>query len=216
MTMMAVSPPAKSGGRITLSNISWVAYEMLVDSIGERPWRVNYSDGELEIMTLSAEHEAAKKRLAMLIEGLAFVLRTPIAARGSTTFKDKRLGSGAEPDECYYIKNEQKIRRRKRIDLRRDPPPDLVVEIDITYQEIDREAIYASMGVPELWRYDTRRLTFAQLVGGRWAPIDRSLSFRHIRPADLMRFLRMGPRMDDTSLRWAFHEWLGEQSWARK
>lgn len=216
MTVISEPRTLRAAGRITLSNMSWEAYEQLLASLGERPFHVNYSDGELEIKTLSAEHEAAKKRLAMLIEGLAFALRIPIAARGSTTFKDRRILRGAEPDECYYIANERRIRRRKRIDLRKDPPPDLVVEIDITYHEVDRERTYAQMKVPELWRFDGRRLTFEKLAGEQWAPIERSLSFPQIRPGDLMRFLRMAPRMDDTSLRWAFHDWLREQPWAQR
>ncbi|MGB7158333.1 MAG: Uma2 family endonuclease [Tepidisphaeraceae bacterium] len=202
-------------GRITLYGIGWDAYESFIDSLGERPVHVNYDEGAMEIMTISSEHEAAKKRVAMLIEYLALVLRMPLAARGSTTFKDKRIHKGAEPDECYYIANEAKIRRKKKIDLRKDPPPDLVVEIDISYHEVDREAIYAEMGVPELWRYDGKRLGFFALSNRDWKPIDRSRSFPMLRPEDMNRFLRMAPRKDDTSLRWAFADWVGAQAWAK-
>lgn len=216
MTAALASPPLdRSEGRVTLYGVSWDAYENFIESLGERPIRVNYDDGVMEIMTISAEHEASKTRLAMLIEHLAFALRRPIAGRGSTTYKDKRIRKGAEPDECYYIANEARIRRKKKIDLRKDPPPDLVVEINISYHEVNREAIYAKMGVPELWRYDGKRLGFFELVNREWKPIERSKSFPMIRPEDLNRFLRMSPRKDDTSLRWAFADWVQSQPWAR-
>jgi Uma2 family endonuclease len=38
----------------------------------------------------------------------------------------------SEPDECFYIQNLSAVKGKKRIDLNQDPPPDLVVEIDIT------------------------------------------------------------------------------------
>ena len=40
------------------------------------------------------------------------------------------------------------------IDLSRDPPPDLAIEIDIMSSCLDRLGIYAALGVPEVWRFD--------------------------------------------------------------
>jgi hypothetical protein len=34
-----------------------------------------------------------------------------------------------------------------------DPPPDLVIEVDITRSSLDKLPIYAALGVPEVWRY---------------------------------------------------------------
>jgi len=52
---------------------------------------------------------------------------------------------------------------KREIDLTQDPPPDLVVEIDITSSSLNRFQIYATLGVPELWRYDERELQIYQL-----------------------------------------------------
>lgn len=41
--------------------------------------------------------------------------------------------------------------------LESDPPPDLVLEIDITSSSLDKRPIYAAFGVSELWRYDGRQ-----------------------------------------------------------
>jgi Uma2 family endonuclease len=40
----------------------------------------------------------------------------------------------------------------RRIDFATAPPPDLVVEVDITSTDLDKTRLYAALGVPELWR----------------------------------------------------------------
>ncbi|MBO1346131.1 MAG: Uma2 family endonuclease [Hormoscilla sp. GUM202] len=59
----------------------------------------------------------------------------------------------AEPDSGFYIQNEPLMRNKKELDLTKDPPPDLVLEVDYT-SSVDRQIIYAALGVPELWRYE--------------------------------------------------------------
>jgi Uma2 family endonuclease len=93
-----------------------------------RTGRVNYDDGVMEIMTISAEHDGAKSRIGGLIEDLAIELGMEAAPRIHDV-PSKRLRKGLEPDECYYIANEAKVRGKKQLDLRRDPAPDLVVEM---------------------------------------------------------------------------------------
>ena len=100
------------------------------------------------------------------------------------------------------------------IDLRIDPPPDLVIEIDISYHEVDRESMYAEVGVPELWRYDGKEIALFRLNAGAWAAIDSSVSFPGVRPADLRRFLRTVPRRGEMAMRRAFREWVRQQDWA--
>ena len=39
-----------------------------------------------------------------------------------------------------------------------DPPPDLVVEVEMTRSAIDKLRLFASMGIPEVWRYDGKTL----------------------------------------------------------
>jgi len=35
-----------------------------------------------------------------------------------------------------------------------DPPPDLVVEVDITHTDIAKNQFYVSLRVPEFWRFN--------------------------------------------------------------
>ena len=46
-----------------------------------------------------------------------------------------------------------------------DPPPDLVVEVDITSPSLDKLPIYVRLGVTEVWRYNGGRLVVLGLAG---------------------------------------------------
>ena len=94
---------------------------------------------------------------------------------GSTTFRREDLERGFEPDSCFYIQNEEQIRGKDRIDLTVDPPPDLVIEIDITSPSFSKLPIYAQIGVPELWRYDGERMTILYLEGSVYAETAESI-----------------------------------------
>ena len=53
--------------------------------------------------------------------------------------------------------------------------------------------IYADLRVPEVWRYDGRRLTMYRLdADGTYRICETSLSFPGLRPADVERFLEQG------------------------
>src|SRR5205085_6121234 len=111
-----------------------------------------------------------------LIKALTVELNVEVKSLGSTTFRRDDKGKGLEPDECYYFKNEKKMRGRKRLNLKKDPPPELVVEIDITHRSVEREPIYAALGVPEIWRWDGTKLECLELVGRDYRPREKSLS----------------------------------------
>src|SRR5438876_11042838 len=115
-------------GRFRLDGVSWRAYEGLLRAFeGERRFRITYDRGKLDIMTLSAGHERPKHLLGRLVEALADELEIDIAGYGSLTIKRRREERGLESDECYWVQNESKVRNLKKLDLRRDPPPDLVL-----------------------------------------------------------------------------------------
>jgi len=132
----------------------------------------------------------------------------PIGSLGSTTFRRKDLAKGLEPDECYYIQHESAVRGKKRIELPADPPPDLAVEIDITHREIDRESIYAALGVPEIWVFDGQRLSAIVLSEGKYRASETSAAFAFLQVADLERFIGMVEKTDETTVMRAFRDWI--------
>jgi Uma2 family endonuclease len=107
----------------------------------------------------------------------------------STTLDRPGLKAGAEPDQRYYIANEPLV-RGKIVDLSVDPPPDLVVEVDITHTNIDKNLLYAALGVPEFWRYNGKTWQIYALQQGQYQEVQRSLTFPDVPKEQLYAFLQ--------------------------
>ena len=147
--------------RVLLHNVGWETYERLREEREERPTpRFFYDRGEMEIVSPSAEHESISGIVASLVKELAVALGIDVYGAGSTTFSRQDISGGFEPDESFYFGERAAMVRGKRtIDLDAgDPPPDLVVEVDLTSPSLAKLPVYARVGVPEVWRYTQGRL----------------------------------------------------------
>jgi Uma2 family endonuclease len=170
----------------------------------------------LEIVTLSAEHERPSERIADLAKVLADVMDLEVEALGSTTFKRQELERGFEPDSCFYVENFERVRGKDRIDLTVDPPPDLVVEVDIASPSISKLPMFAEFGVPEVWRFDGERSSMLRLRGGGYEEVVTSEVFRGALAQSISQLLAQGKSLGGTGwLRlaraWA-HEHYGKSS----
>lgn len=142
--------------RVVLYGLSWQQFENLLLDLGDRrSARIAYDDGTLEIMTPLPEHEHYKSAISIVIEDAAELLEIDYDCYGSTTWKREMMQAGVEPDNCFYFQNEALVRGKLHFDLDIDPPPDLALEIDLTSKSIPRLPLYARLGVPEIWCYDS-------------------------------------------------------------
>lgn len=117
--------------QIILEDISWENFETILAELGERRrLRLAYDNGLLEMMMPSLEHEDDKEIIGDLIKDLLEELDIEFRCLGSATLK-RATSYGLEPNQCFYIQNETRIRNKKCIDLITDPPPDLAIEVDI-------------------------------------------------------------------------------------
>jgi len=207
MTAQTLAPPEQI---VQLSGISWQTYEALLAEIGDRQIRLTYNRGNLEIMVPSPEHERFKTIMGRFVETLAEELEVRIEPLGSTTFKRPEL-SGAEPDECFYIQNISAVKGKKRIDLTQDPPPDLVVEIDITNRSENSLQVYTDLGVPEVWIYNGSRLRINRLENGEYVEGEISLAFPSLPILEIVSFLEQAETMDYLELGKAFRNWVKSQ-----
>ena len=207
MTAQTLAPPEQI---VHLSGISWQTYETLLAEIGDRQIRLTYNRGNLEIMVPSPEHERFKEVLGRFVETLAEELDVRIEPLGSTTFKRPELG-GVEPDKCFYIQNLSAVKGKKRIDLNQDPPPDLVVEIDITSRSENSLQVYADLGVPEVWIYNGSQLRINRLENGEYVEGELSLAFPSLPILEIVRFLEQAETMDYLELVKAFRNWVKSQ-----
>ncbi|MCT7956477.1 Uma2 family endonuclease [Laspinema palackyanum] len=209
-TTPKTKPPTE--GRVLLQNITWETYERLLNEIGDhRNIRLHYDRGLLEIMTPLFEHENPKELISALVGVLAEELNIEIIRAGSTTLKNPDLARASEPDSSFYIQNESSIKGKRRLDLKTDPPPDLVIEVDVTSSSIDREGIYAAMGVPEIWRCDRGVVQFLQLRSGNYVETGHSLAFPVLPVTEVAKFLEQSQTVGETTLIRTFRAWVREQ-----
>ncbi len=164
------------GQKLLLHDVSWAEFEAILEELGEhRSTRIAYNNGLLEIMAPLPEHEADKEIIGDLLKAFLEELDIEFCTLGSTTFKNREMLKGIEPDQCFYIQNESAIRGKKRLDLAVDPPPDLALEVDITSRT--HPETYAALGVPELWRRIGSKIRVYVLQGDRYVEVDESHSF---------------------------------------
>ncbi|MEW6211336.1 MAG: Uma2 family endonuclease [Acidobacteriota bacterium] len=196
--------------KIILHNVRWETYaSLLADHLDQSAPRFTYDRGELEIMSPSSQHEKYNRAISLFVEVLAEELNIDIENLGSTTFNREDLERGFEPDSCFYIQNEPLVAGKPRIDLSVDPPPDLVIEIDITSPSIDKLPIFAHLGVPEVWRCDGNRVSILHLENDAYRERDESPVLPRVTAALLTEFLEDSKTMKRTV-------WLRKlRAWAR-
>lgn len=199
--------------RFLLRGVSWATYEALLADLGGRPIRLSYDAGELELMSPSGEHDRLKHRFGRLVTALTEELDIPVDGCGSATLRRGDVNKGLEPDEGFYIRNEPRVRGKIAIDLDVDPPPDLVIEIEIASSSVDREGIYAALGVPELWRHDGESLRVFRLRpdGVAYEPAEVSPSFPFLPLREFEGFIRPRPGEDQTSWSKRFRAWVRDR-----
>jgi Uma2 family endonuclease len=215
MTQSLKSPPE---GRVTLRNVGWETYRMLVEEDPDRSGpRIFYDRGMLEIVSPSFEHEQIARLIASLVEELAVELEIDVVGAGSTTFKHENLSRGFEPDVSFYFsENAARVRGKRRISLDAgDPPPDFVVEVDITSPSASKLPIYARLGVAEVWRHDGNRLSvlgLQQNEEGYYAEIPEStfLAPPRVSGESLTHFVKEGLTSERPAWTRRVHEWARE------
>jgi Uma2 family endonuclease len=204
--MSATSAPPRPNA-VVLHGTDWKTYTRLLHIFaGRRGVRLTYDRGDLEIRGPREEIDESEF-LGHLAVALTEEFDLPVMGGGSVTLR--RRHRGLEPDRCYWIANEPRVRGNRRLDLRVDPPPDLAIEVDATHSSLDRMKIYAVLGVPEVWRLEGGVLTFQVLQPRRrYTANPTSLAFPQIAPADLTRFLQMRATLDENAVVQQFRLWV--------
>ncbi len=195
-----------------LRAVDWETYRAISTALKGRHLRLTYDRGTLEFMTISPRHGNFSWLLGRLIVTLTEELGLPIRGFSDMTCDREDLERGAEPDECFYLENEPKIRDKDEIDLQSDPPPDLVVEIDISRSSLRRLGIYEALRVPEVWRYDGEILQVRRLnAQGEYQVVEQSGHFPRIPIGELAGFLARRNQTDENSLVREFRAWVRQQ-----
>ncbi|MFN4776179.1 MAG: Uma2 family endonuclease [Pseudanabaena sp.] len=198
-----------SENRVLLHGVSWETFECLLADVGDRRKTLfNYIKGNLEIMSPLSLHEGSSRFFDKLLTIFVDELDIDMRCLGSLLMKSSELKIGGEPDSCYYIKNELAIRAQENVIVGQDPPPDLVLEVDITNPSDRRLQIYALLGVPEVWRYDGYSLEFLALQNGGYVAIENSLSFPTLPAAIIVEYVQKRLLLGESKTLKEFRGWV--------
>jgi Uma2 family endonuclease len=195
MATVVKSPPSPS---VVIHDVPWADYEAMLRIVGERPIRINYDRGRMEIMSPLIRHGNSAYLLGQMVDILAEELDSPYLPADPVTLRRPDLNQGVEPDKLYYFgANAARIRGKWDLDLTIDPAPDLIIEADMTSSSIPRLPIFAALGIPEIWRLDGDDLQFLHLQPDLTYQLrDHSLAFPDFPLADAARFLEQGQNTD--------------------
>ena len=119
-------------------------------------------------MSPRKDHEKIKTLLGRLVIAFAEEQEIEIESVASTTFRRHDLDRGFEADESFYIEHAEAIRAKDEIDLSIDPPPELIIEVEITSPAIRKMELFAAIGIPEVWRHNGRQLSVSLLNGDQY------------------------------------------------
>jgi len=209
--ILAILNSLEPGERRLLHDVNWDEYEQLLHDLddlggGYAP-RIYYDEGTLELMAPLFIHERDKELASILVRTLAEETGLEVLAAGSTTFKRKSFRKGAEPDACFYILNIDRVAGKERIDLPSDPPPDLVIEIDVTHPQRSKMKTYARFGVPEFWRFNGKQFEIFGLSGNAYVARESSLAFPILRAEDIGYLIEQNRSKGDIAATTSFRKW---------
>jgi Uma2 family endonuclease len=198
------------GQRVLVEDVSWLEFAAIIEELGDhRGTRVAYSQGTLEIMSPSPEHEKAKVVISDLVKVLLDELEMPWESLGSTTFRREDMAAGIEPDDCFYIQHQAMMVGKDRIDLTVDPPPDLVIEVDVTSPTALRA--YEALQVLEIWRYHHRTLQIYVWRDNSYTESSSSPTFPQLPVIEgIVQFVEMSRIRGTAPALRAFRHWIRE------
>ncbi|HEX8287452.1 MAG TPA: hypothetical protein VF556_05645 [Pyrinomonadaceae bacterium] len=97
--------------KLILKWVGWDFYERILEEFADsNALHFAYDDGFLEIEVPLYEHKSVNRILQNLVTTICVEKEIDFINAGSTTFRKRAKAKGVEPDTCFYIQNEPKIR----------------------------------------------------------------------------------------------------------
>ncbi len=190
--------------------MSWEAYVALAENLAldRNHARLTYDGEILEIMSPGRKHELIANILSSMLAAVTLEWEVPLTNVGAVTFEGKRRGF--EADKGYYVGHPAIwARDAAKIDLSIEPPPDLLVEVDITDRSTDKQELYAGLGVRELWWYRIHEFRAFALVDGAFRRIEQSSVIAGLPIAEVASRLQSDQAKNDiVAFTKSWHQWL--------
>src|SRR5262249_1305776 len=170
-----------------------------------------FDHGRLEFLSPQLSHEQYGVLLGRMVVFYCYARKIPFHTGRMVTLKRESLQRGLEPDDCYWIQNEPRMKCRKDFDPEQDPPPDLAIEVDVISSSLPRMSIYAALGVQEVWRYDGEAFTINLLRdSGQYETSDSGLALPALTVEVVTRFLGLSDHLGEAEWLASFTDWCNE------
>lgn len=217
---LAPSPPASKGRsaedsreHVLLYPVSWQTYVELNEHNARHALKMTFTDGRLEIMAPRRDHGIISHFLATMVTVTSEELNIPAVSYRDSTWKRTDMEKGLEADDCFYIQHaELADQKGVEMSIPENPPPDLAIETDITHSDLDKEAVYAALGVPELWRWDDGMMRIRVLgENGRYGDSEASRALPVLTSRLIQEWVQRRLGEGEWKTRLAFRKWAGEQ-----
>ena len=202
--------PVESDQCVEMWGIGWEGYKVMLRLRGRGSVpRMTYLDGDLRLTSPSFFHESLAERLGAFVVEVAIGVGIPYLPAGNTTFRRLKKRGGVEADKSYYFANEGRVRGKRRIDLRIDPPPDLVIEAVYTHDTTAAIEVWRRFGVPEVWVCDATGLRILlRQANGRYAESETSAIFPFVTKAEIFEWVTRSPETPELEWSREVRQWV--------
>jgi len=191
---------SESETRMVLENVAWDTYVALADQRRGSVPRMTYDNGVLEMMSPKRNHENIGCLIGRMVETYSERKDIEIISVASVTVKRSDLSKAFEADESYYITHAAQLLPKIELDFAVDPPPDLVIEVELTSSAIQKMQLFAAMHVLEVWRHDGESLQMHRWVDGTYHLIESSLQLPGLTAYRINETLALRGSMGETKL----------------
>ncbi|MDY7014803.1 MAG: Uma2 family endonuclease [Cyanobacteriota bacterium] len=147
--------------RFVHAGMSWQQFKLIQEGFADSPGlRLFYHQGEVEIVTVSPEHEMISCILAALLVEYFVEKNIEFTPTGSWT-QEKEEEASVQADKSYCIGESSTT-------------PDLSIEVVLTSGGPSKLNRYRSLAVPEVWFWEEGLLSLYRLRSEGYKRINRS------------------------------------------
>lgn len=210
MNVLKVATTEPPEMRLVLENVAWLTFVELADQRRGSVPRMTYDNGVLEMMSPKRQHENIGCLIGRMVEAYSEAKNIEIISVASVTVKRSDLKKAYEADESYYVAHANQVFDKEELDFEIDPPPDLVIEVEITSSAIDKMKLFARMQVPEVWRHDGEKLEMFRLVAGDYQTIESSIELPGLKVELIDQTLAASKTIPETKLIQGFRQRIAD------
>lgn len=198
------------GATVRVPDVTWDEYlRILAELEALRPGiRVDFIDGRLYARSPLSSPERYARALDDIAQPFADALGLDWEGawlrHAEIPWRGPRRGTRRDSLHPPRVRNPGK----EIVDLAVDPPPDLVTEVDLTSNSLTKFPVYASFGIPEIWRFDGVTVEIWRLTAGEYIVQPASLAFPNVTPALLTEILAVARTHGSSAARRACKDWI--------